>query len=146
MIFSVTEVQQQTAAIADAEIAKKKGGKPKAPAATQSPGATDVDSVAEGMKQQWERDRAAKASEIVTEGPGQPVMPSAPGPADAFSRPYLDAGHGAPSPQSEGPRTNPMPNLAPGVVTPVTLPAAPSARNVPQTIAAQFCGGSPSEK
>ena len=81
----------------------------------------------------------------ITEGPGQPVMPSAPGPAESFSRPYLD-GIAAPSPQHQGPRTSPMPNLAPGQVTAITLPAAPRAMGVIQHVAGQWTGGSPSER
>lgn len=142
-IFSVTEQQQQIAVIADPDAVKRrKGGK--APVATAAPG--DVDAVAEGMRQAWAEDQAAKVSGIVTEGPGRPVTPSAPQPAEAFRQGYLAAGHSAPSPQHEPPRTNPLPELPPGVVQPVQLPGAPRAMNVSQAVAAMFCGGSPSER
>jgi hypothetical protein len=117
-----------------------------------APGETALDAVGEGMRAANEA-RADDAEAVkafrdrgVTEGPGRPVMPSQRQPADSFSRPYLDAGHAAPSPQQEPPRTSPMPNLAPGVVTAVTLPAAPSAMNVPLHVSNQYCGGSPSER
>jgi hypothetical protein len=54
-------------------------------------------------------------------GPGtftDPVMPPA---AGQFVRPYLDAGHCAPSPQHQAPNPAPVPPGQPGVVTPLQV-------------------------
>lgn len=118
-----------------------------------TPGETAHAAVGQGyrdaMAEQAAGDDAGAAKSFrdqgITEGPGRPVQPATPPPAESFSRPYLD-GIAAASPQHEGPRTSPMPNLAPGQVTAVTLPAAPMAQNVSQHVAGQFTGGSPSER
>lgn len=119
----------------------------------RSPADTAAVAEGEGFRAAMDEQAAGDAAEaakiaagIVNEGPGHGVMPSQPSPADSFSRPYLTDGRAAPSPMHDGPRTSPMPDLIPGMVTPVTLPAAPSARNVPQHVAGQYAGGSPSEK
>jgi len=48
----------------------------------------------------------------ITEGPGVPLVPHRPAPAQAFGRGYLHEGHAAPSPGQEAPAA--MPAIAPG--------------------------------
>jgi hypothetical protein len=59
-------------------------------------------------------------------GPGtfrEPVTPPEPG---AYDRPYLDAGHAAPSPQHQPPNAAPLPPQGRGILRPVELPGAPA--------------------
>ena len=93
MIGSVTEWQQQMAA-----IGKARGG-------YQERGAT--------------------------EGPGTCAEPVTPPEPDAFSRPYDEAGHAAPSPQHEPPRQSPMPPGGRGILTPIEMPWDPAVAGNP---------------
>jgi len=88
----------------------------------------------EGTARKNYRDRG------ITPGPADGTEPGHPEPAD-FGRPYLEAQHAAPSPQSEGPRSNPMPAMTHRV-----LPDQPYAAAIPPAVVSHYTMGSPSER
>ncbi len=98
--------------------------------------------VAEGARAVMEAETAGKSvSERGAEpGPGEGVMPGHPEP-EQFGRAYLKAGHASPSPQSEGPRANPMPQMQHYVP-----PDAPMAATIPPHVIEHYTMGSPSDR
>jgi hypothetical protein len=107
------------------------------------PGARDVAAAQLAREQAAdarERESACKAGEPgigkdyadrgIAEGPGTPRMPGRPEPDD-YRRGYLGAGHGAPSPVAQAPRTSPLPPQERGILTPVELPGTPAVAGNP---------------
>ena len=97
-----------------------------------------------------ERERGGDAVKALTEahgteGPGRPIQPERPQPQD-FQRPYDAAGHGAQSPMTDPPHSNPVPHAPPGVVQPIQLPGGPLAARIGPAVAAGLAMGSPSER
>jgi len=58
-------------------------------------------------------------------GPGHGMAPQDMPDASRYSRPYLDAGHSAPSPMHQPPNAAPMPPEGRGILTPLEMAAAP---------------------
>jgi len=56
------------------------------------------------------------------EGPGEPVQPGHPDPADAH-RGYIESGHAAASPQHDPPNQSPLPPHGRGILTPLEMSA-----------------------
>ena len=82
---------------------------------------------------------ARKATNVrgFEEGPAEGVPPGRPQPSN-YQRPLLGADHAAPSPQSEGPRSNPMPGMPHYV-----LPGMPRTAAIPQHVIAKLHHGQP---
>jgi hypothetical protein len=106
---------------------------------------TGAQAVAEGHLAAIAAEEASKFAADAHPGPDQSMRPR-PVQPEMFDRQYIDAGHGAESPQAQAPRENPMPPVPPGIMTPIALRAAPAAALVSPHIAASYCMGSPSER
>lgn len=126
MIGSVTQVQQEMAAIEKRRRARERAEEP----LTEAHAADEA--AMEG--EQAERERQARMADTgeagkaftaeigAVDGPAA-AMPGGPMPgAAAFDRGYLDSGRAAASPQQGPPNTSPSPPALPGVLTPVQMP------------------------
>jgi hypothetical protein len=143
MIGSVTQYQD---AILSAEKGRRRREQAERErhdlAATEAP---DTEAVGQGHLDAMGAEEASKFAAEAQPGPDRSMQPRPVQPG-MFDRPYIDDGHAAESPQAEAPRENPMPQVPPGIVTPITLRAAPAAFAVPHHVASAFTGGSPSER
>lgn len=86
----------------------------------------DTVAVAEGMRSELEPGASAKAfaERGADEGPGSFTEPGRLEP-ESVDRDYISDGHSAPSPQQEGPRTNPIQHAAAGIIQPLEMPSMP---------------------
>jgi len=97
------------------------------------PGARDVAAAhLERERAETERTAPKATSAHGSEGPGEGVPPGHPEPGQ-FGRGYVEPGHASPSPQSEGPRVNPLPGMPHYV-----LPDMPYASRIPQHDIARY--------
>src|SRR4029077_11569636 len=149
VIGSVTQVQQEALA---AEKRRRKKDRPERtgndPASEVPPAVTGAHDMAEGRRDAMEAaEPARKAYRDVGahQGPGHRMQPGTVAP-EQFSRPYMDQGHAADSPQAGPPTANPMPPRPPGVLTPIVLPGTPMAARIPPHVAANLTMGSPSDR
>jgi hypothetical protein len=122
MIGSVTQAQQQMAA-----IEKKRKAKVKVEIEREGEPLTMAHAVAEGEQDAMARD-ASKAitGRELNPGPGSFAEPSAPAEPGTYSRPYISEGHGAESPMARPPNTSPLPPQARGQLAPLPMSAAAS--------------------
>jgi hypothetical protein len=103
--------------------------------------------IAEQLRQREEASlegRKAYQDRGVTAGPADGLQPGRLDPA-SVDRPYLSGGHAARAPQSQPPRSSPLPT-GPHGITPVQMAADPRATQIPAPVIATYTLASPSER
>jgi hypothetical protein len=119
-MFGITEIQQEMAA------EKRKKDK-KDREASDREALSSAHAVAEAEMAEMNRgggpDAGAARKAIsdigCTDGPGVFGEPYDMPPAGSWDRPYLGAGHSAPSPMHQGPNANPLPPEGRGILSPL---------------------------
>jgi|HubBroStandDraft_6_1064221.scaffolds.fasta_scaffold00231_25 hypothetical protein len=128
-MITVSGYQADLAAIAKARASHGKGGEPLTDAHVSARAEMDAACAGDGRCEDGPvaADDAPKGVGHLeaAEGPGRGLAPHDMPDAGAYDRPYLDAGHSAPSPQHQPPRTAPMPPEGRGILTPIELAGAP---------------------
>lgn len=117
-MITVGGYQNDMAALAKARARHARGGEPLTGAHAAAQGEMDAACAGEGHCEDGpvpSGDDAAKALGQLeaAEGPGRYMEPGAAADAGAYDRPYLDAGHSAPSPQHAPPNDFPLPQAPP---------------------------------
>jgi hypothetical protein len=92
-----------------------------------------------------EHSRKSYADRGVHAGPGDGVMPGHPAP-ESFDRGYLEAGHGAESPQAEPPRQSPFMHALQGYPQSIAVSSQTLAADIPHHVASAYSMGSPSDR
>jgi hypothetical protein len=129
MDINVTSVQREMAAEKrkkdrkDRERETGSGDSPMTPAHEVA----EAEMVEMGRDKGPDAEAARKAISDIgcTDGPGMFGEPHDMPPAGSYDRPFLDAGHSAPSPQHGPPNTSPMPPQGRGILTPLEQSPVP---------------------